>query len=87
MNDPNLRPKNHTKDDADNSNNLISNFVEKTHKVAGVEKLEGFSLGEIFSEIFRKRSEKEVEEYSRFAHFFWRSEKMPSAFSIVCSQK
>lgn len=63
MNDPNLRPKNHSKDDAGNSNNLIRKFVEKTHKVAGVEKLEGFSLGEIFSEIFRKRSEKEIEEY------------------------
>ncbi len=25
--------------------------------------------------------------HSRFAHFFWRSEKLPSAFSIVCSQK
>ena len=63
MSDPNSPPENKNTEAPTNDNNLIGNVVKKTHEFAGLEKLEGFSLQEMFSEIFRKRSDKEVEEY------------------------
>jgi protease PrsW len=41
----------------------IRNVSRRISNAAGVEHLEGFSLGEMFSEVFKKHSEDEVEEY------------------------
>ena len=43
----------------DTAKNIHSKFNDFT----GLEKLEGFSIGELFSEVFRKHDQQEVEEY------------------------
>ena len=45
------------------SNNLIESVAEGVAKVAGVEQIKGFSLKQMFSEVLKKHSEDEVEEY------------------------
>ncbi len=45
------------------SNNIIGSVAEGVAKVAGVEQIKGFSLKQMFSEVLKKHSEDEVEEY------------------------
>ncbi|MDJ0693517.1 PrsW family glutamic-type intramembrane protease [Mastigocoleus sp. MO_188.B34] len=45
------------------SNNIIGSVAEGVAKVAGVEQIQGFSLKQMFSEVLKKHSEDEVEEY------------------------
>ena len=45
------------------SNNIIESVAEGVAKVAGVEQIQGFSLKQMFSEVLKKHSEDEVEEY------------------------
>ena len=42
---------------------MIASFTTKLNSIAGTEKLEGFSLKEMFSEVFKRRPAEEVEEY------------------------
>lgn len=42
---------------------LISNFWSQLDSYASLDKLEGFSLSEMFSEVFRNRSQDEVDDY------------------------
>lgn len=42
---------------------IASKMSERVTKMAGVEQLEGFSLGDVFSEALKKHSTEEVEEY------------------------
>ncbi len=42
---------------------LYEEFESRLNKLAGTEKLEGFSLGRMFSEVFKRRTPEEVEEY------------------------
>ena len=42
---------------------VVDKVARHITQAAGVEHLEGFSLGEMFSEVFKKHSEDEVEEY------------------------
>ncbi|WP_299408391.1 PrsW family glutamic-type intramembrane protease [Acaryochloris sp. IP29b_bin.148] len=46
-----------------NSNEVMRGVAERITNAAGVEQLEGFSLKDMFSEVFKKHSENEVEEY------------------------
>jgi protease PrsW len=59
MNEQNPTPN---KDNGENNYN-IQRVANKISDLTGVEKLEGFKLGEMFSEVFKKHSDKEVEEY------------------------
>lgn len=43
--------------------NLVDSLKEKINHLANTEKLEGFSLGEMFSEVFKRRSPDEIETY------------------------
>ena len=43
--------------------NLFQSMQEQLNRLAGTEKLEGFSLREMFSEVFKKRSAEELEDY------------------------
>lgn len=43
--------------------NMIDSLKEKINHLANTEKLEGFSLGEMFSEVFKRRSPDEIETY------------------------
>ncbi len=58
MNNPNLSPN-----DDDTNNETLQNLTNQFHDLIGIKKPEGFSLQEMFSEIFRKRSDTEIEEY------------------------
>ena len=42
---------------------ITENIANRVTNLAGVEKLEGFSLKELFSEVFKKHKSEEVEEY------------------------
>jgi len=42
---------------------ITENIANRVTRLAGVEKLEGFSLGNLFSEVFKKHGSEEVEEY------------------------
>lgn len=43
--------------------NLIESFTTRLNRIAGTEKLEGFSLKDMFSEVFKKRTPEQIEEY------------------------
>lgn len=43
--------------------NVLRNAKDRLNKFAGTEKLEGFSLSEMFSEVFKKRGPEEIEDY------------------------
>ncbi len=43
--------------------NLVEHMSSRLNRLAGTEKLEGFSLSDMFSQVFRKRSPEEVEDY------------------------
>jgi protease PrsW len=43
--------------------NLLSNLGSRLNKLTSTDKLEGFSLAELFSEVFKGRKEGEIEEY------------------------
>ena len=55
-------PTAHT-DAANDVQRLASNLSERLTTLAGVEKLDGFSLKDLFSEVFRKHTREEIEEY------------------------
>jgi len=40
-----------------------TSFLDRVRKLASTDKLEGFSLTEMFSEVFKRRSAEEIEEY------------------------
>ncbi|MCX6894923.1 MAG: PrsW family glutamic-type intramembrane protease [Verrucomicrobia bacterium] len=42
---------------------MLGDFGDKISEVAGVEKIEGFSAAAMFSEVFRKRTDEEMETY------------------------
>jgi len=42
---------------------LLGRIADKINQVAGTEKLEGFSFGDMFSETFRRRTADEIEDY------------------------
>jgi len=42
---------------------LLASLGDRINRLASVEKLEGFSLREMFSEVFARRSQEEVDEY------------------------
>jgi RsiW-degrading membrane proteinase PrsW (M82 family) len=42
---------------------LIQSLENRLTRLAGTEKLEGFSLTEMFSEVFKKRSHEELDDY------------------------
>lgn len=50
-------------DDKSDVHRLASNLSERLTTLAGVDKLEGFSLKDLFSEVFRKHSREEIEDY------------------------
>jgi RsiW-degrading membrane proteinase PrsW (M82 family) len=43
--------------------NLMDDFAERLRRLASADRLEGFNLGAMFSEVFKKRSPEEIEEY------------------------
>jgi RsiW-degrading membrane proteinase PrsW (M82 family) len=43
--------------------NTLENLKQRLHSVAGTEDLEGFSLKDMFSEVFKKRTPEEMEDY------------------------
>lgn len=45
------------------SANLLQAMQERLNRLAGTEKLEGFSLRDMFSEVFKKRTAEELEDY------------------------
>ncbi len=62
VNDPN-RNQNQTPPSASETQKIASKVSEKVTQMAGVEQLEGFSLGDVFSEALKKHSTEEVEAY------------------------
>jgi len=42
---------------------LINSFSDRLRNMASTDRLEGFSIGHMFSEVFRRRSSSEIEEY------------------------
>lgn len=48
---------------AQNGDNLFSGFAGKVSQASGLEKLEGFSIGALFSQFFKKHSPEEIEEH------------------------
>lgn len=48
---------------AQNGDNLFSGFAGKVSQASGLEKLEGFSIGALFSEVFKKHTPEEIEEH------------------------
>ena len=48
---------------ANDFSSLLGNLGDKISEVAGVEKIEGFSLGAMLSEVWRKRTDEEMESY------------------------
>lgn len=61
-NDPN-RGQSQTPPPSSETQKIASKVSEKVTRMAGVEQLEGFSLGDLFSEALKKHSTEEVEEY------------------------
>jgi RsiW-degrading membrane proteinase PrsW (M82 family) len=45
------------------SNGIISSIANKVSQASGLEKLEGFSLGHLFSQVFKKHTPAEIEEH------------------------
>ena len=45
------------------NDSIISEFAGKVSQVSGLEKLEGFSLGVLFSQVFKSHSPEEIEEH------------------------
>jgi protease PrsW len=43
--------------------NVVKVMMERLHRLASTEKLEGFSLSDMFSEVFKKRTEEEIDDY------------------------
>jgi protease PrsW len=60
---PHASPEGPHSVDAPHSPQLLQDVTSKVAKVAGVEKLEGFSLKDMFSEVFKKHTEDELEEH------------------------
>ncbi|GMQ80582.1 MAG: PrsW family glutamic-type intramembrane protease [Rhodothermia bacterium] len=50
-------------EDISGAQQIASKVSERVTKLAGIEKLEGFSLRDFFDEVFRRHSRDEVEEY------------------------
>jgi RsiW-degrading membrane proteinase PrsW (M82 family) len=48
---------------AQNGDNLFSGFAGKVSQASGLEKLEGFSIGGLFSQVFKKHTPEEIEEH------------------------
>lgn len=48
---------------AQNGDNLFSGFAGKVSQASGLEKLEGFSIGALFSQVFKKHTPEEIEEH------------------------
>ncbi len=63
MNDQNLPPEDESSDNTYKARKVANDLTQRITDAAGLEKLEGFNLGEIFSEVFKKHSDKAVEEY------------------------
>lgn len=61
-NDPN-RDQSQTPPPASETQKIASKVSEKVAQMAGVEQLEGFSLGDVFSEALKRHSTEEVEAY------------------------
>lgn len=45
------------------ANDIFDGFSARLHRLASTDRLENFSISQMFSEVFRKRSPEEVEEY------------------------
>ncbi len=60
---PSGEPSPRPNSDGIDSQEVMRGVAERITRAAGVEKLEGFSFSEMFSEVFKKHSENEVEEY------------------------
>ena len=45
------------------SSDIFGSFADRIRNLASTDKLEGFSAAEMFSEVFRRRSQEELEEY------------------------
>lgn len=43
--------------------NILSGFAGKVSQASGLEKLEGFSIGTLFSQVFKKHTPEEIEEH------------------------
>ena len=52
-----------SQNDAINSRKVVQEVTDRIINAAGVDELEGFSLRELFSEVFKKHSTDEVEDY------------------------
>jgi RsiW-degrading membrane proteinase PrsW (M82 family) len=48
---------------AQNGGNVFSGFAGKVSQASGLEKLEGFSIGALFSQVFKKHTPEEIEEH------------------------
>jgi len=48
---------------ANSSSSFLGNIGGKISEIAGVEKIEGFNFSEMFSQVFRKRTDEEMESY------------------------
>lgn len=44
-------------------NNVFSGFASKVSQASGLENLEGFSIGKLFSQVFKKHTQEEIEEH------------------------
>ena len=42
---------------------VLNSLTDRLHQLTATDKLEGFSLREMFSEVFKKRTQEEIEEY------------------------
>src|SRR5205823_6830123 len=45
------------------ASNLMDSIKNRLNQLASTDQLEGFSLKEMFSEVFKKRTHEEIEEY------------------------
>lgn len=45
------------------SDNILSGFAGKVSQASGLEKLDGFSIGALFSQVFKKHTPEEIEEH------------------------
>lgn len=48
---------------AQNGDNIFTGFAGKVSQASGLEKLEGFSIGALFSQVFKKHTPEEIEEH------------------------
>lgn len=55
--DDSLRPK------VESEGNILAGFAGRVSQASGLEKLEGFSLGTLFSQVFKKHTPEEIEEH------------------------